>query len=129
MSHKKANSKNRKILQQDLSKEEIKHKNCQDAETAGGQIAADKFKDIKMYAQNIDPDQKEMESIISHGEGELFKRLEDDEKIVYSFESKQRCGKCFSIHTKSGGTMYDRTTKRWRCLKCPHTWKTVGKKI
>jgi rubrerythrin len=73
----------------------------------GGQIADDKLKDIKMYGQALDPDEKE----------------------VYSHESRVRCGKCISQKVFSVGTIWEGRLKRWRCRTCGHKFKTQGKKI
>lgn len=71
----------------------------------------------------------EIEDIISHGEGEIVKKLDDDEKEIYNFNQYVRCGKCVSTKTFSLGTKYDRTIKVWRCRTCGHTWKESGIKI
>lgn len=75
------------------------------AETVGGK--EDKLKDIKIHCQRLDP----------------------DDKVVYSHESKQRCAACFSNECKSYGTRLNGYIKRFKCKKCGNTWKSVGKKI
>lgn len=71
----------------------------------------------------------EIKNICDHGEGEIVKKLEPDEKVVYSHDSRKRCGECSSQKVFSVGTRWEGMQKRWKCKTCGYMFKTIGEKI